>query len=135
MKPIANIVRLGCLLGMVNVFAGVGPAIAQQAPVKAGDVNKDPATLRAFVEYAKTQLDDISDAAELAVLWGSMRLEGDWKSGNTYLVVLNGRGSVLFHADQPDAEGKTLRGIVDARSDSIGKNILAEAAAGGGFFG
>ena len=74
MKPIAHIVRLGCLLGMVNVFAGVGPAIAQQAPVKAGDVNKDPATLRAFVEYAKTQLDDISDAAELAVLWGSMRL-------------------------------------------------------------
>ena len=134
MKTIICIGLLGCLLGAANILTCTRPAIAQETAATAGDVT-DPASLRAFVEYAKTQLDDIADAAELAVLWGSMRLEGDWKSGNTYLIVLNSRGSVLFHADQPDAEGKTLRGIVDARRDSIGRNLLSEAAAGGGFIG
>lgn len=119
---------------MAGVCSDVRLAIAQDDPVTAGDV-KDPATLKAFVEYGKTQLDDISDAEGLAVLWGSMRIDEDWKSGNTYLIVLNSHGSVLFHADQRDAEGRNLRGLVDARSDSIGKYILAEAAAGGGFVG
>ena len=119
---------------MSAVFAEVSSANAQETVVTAGDV-KDPATLRAFVEYAKTQLDDVAAAAELAVIWSSMRLEGDWKSDNTYLIVLNSRGSVLFHADQPDVEGKTLRWLVDARRDSIGRNFLTEAAAGGGFVG
>lgn len=134
MRSIVYIGLLVCLPGIFNILADAGPANAQETAVTAGDVD-EPATLRAFVEYAKTQLDDIADAAELAVVWSSMRLEGDWKSGNTYLIVLNSRGSVLFHADQPDAEGKTLRRIVDARRDSIGKNLLMEAAAGGGFVG
>ena len=136
MRSIVYIGLLACLPGIVNILANAGPANAQETAVTAGDVDIDePATLRAFVEYAKTQLDDIADAAELAVVWSSMRLEGDWKSGNTYLIVLNSRGSVLFHADQPDAEGKTLRRIVDARRDSTGRNLLREAAAGGGFVG
>ncbi len=136
MKPIVYAGLFGCLLGAANIFAGADPANAQETSVTAGDVtNEDPATLRAFVEYAKSQLDDVASSDELAVLWGSMRLDGDWKSGNTYLVVLNSRGSVLFHAGQSDAEGKTLRWLVDARRDSIGKNILREAAAGGGFVG
>ena len=136
MRSIAYIVLLVCLPGIFNILADAGPANAQETAVTAGDVDVDePATLRAFVEYAKTQLDDIADAAELAVVWSSMRLEGDWKSGDIYLIVLNSRGSVLFHADQPDAEGKTLRRIVDARRDSTGRNLLMEAAAGGGFVG
>lgn len=125
MKAIVFVGLFACLLGAAN---------AQETAVTAGDV-KDPATLKAFVEYAKSQLDDIADAAELAVLWGSMRLEGDWKSGNTYLIVLSERGSVLFHADRRDFEGRNLRGLVDARGDSVGKYILSEAAAAGGFVG
>ena len=96
------------ILGLVSLFIAPYPAVAQAQETTASEV-VDAETLKAFVEGAKARIEEISESKQLLTPFiSSLREEGDWKHGNTYLILLNEEGVVLFHSDDADAGDKNL---------------------------
>ena len=120
------------ILGLIGLFAASNAAIAQSPETTASEV-VDRETLQAFVEGAKARTESITDPNDLAPFLISLATEGDWKHGNTYLIVLYLDGTVAFHANDADARGKNLYDIVDDRGNKVVQALIAAASAGGGF--
>lgn len=120
------------ILGLVGLFAAPYSAIAQPPETTASEV-VDRETLQAFVEGAKAHTESITDPNDLTPFLISLATEGDWKHGNTYLIVLYLDGTVLFHADNPSARDKNLHDIEDARGNKVVQALIEAANAGGGF--
>ena len=86
----------------------------------------DAETLKAFVEGAKARIEEINESKQLlAPFISSLTEEGDWKHGNTYLLLLNEEGIVLFHADDADAGDKNLYALEDDRGNTVVQNLIA----------
>ena len=105
---------------------GIVASPGAQAGMTAGEVT-DRASLRAFVEDAKAQIEAITDMNEGAKLRERLRTEGDWKSGSIYLFVVSGGGITLFHGSEPYREGKPTD---MKRTDSKGVKIAEELIGG-----
>ena len=111
---------------------GVLASTAAHARTTAGQV-ADRDSLQAFVEGAKEYIEGITDVNEGAKLRELLRLEGDWKSGETFLVIFLKNGYPFIHGNDRTAESKNLLAIEDERGLKVVAELFAAAAAGGGF--
>ena len=93
----------------------------------------DRETLEAFVQTAKAHLEGITDLNEIAGLRATLRAEGDWKSGETFLTILFRNGDCFIHGTDPSAESKNLAGVEDDNGLKVVERLLEAAAGGGGF--
>ena len=92
----------------------------------------DAETLQAFVEGARAWSETFTDPNDFAPYTIAISTEGDWKHGNTYLILMLPNGTVIFHADDATANGKSLYEIEDARGNKVVQDLLAAANMGGG---
>ena len=99
-----------------------------QAPETTASEVVDAETLKAFVEGAKARIEEISESKQLLTPFlASIKEEGDWKHGNTYLILLNEEGVVLFHSDDADAGDKNLYALEDDRGNTVVQDLIAAA--------
>ena len=91
----------------------------------------DKKTLKAFVETAKKYAQSFPVSEDIEE---EFRQEGGkWKHGSIYLAVLNSDGVVLFHAANSALEGQNLINLEDPNGVKFVQELIAAAAAGGGF--
>ena len=124
-------ITAGIILGLASFLFAVQPAIAQTTKTTASEV-VDAETLKAFVLYAKSHAETFTDPNDLAPYLQSISIEGDWKHGNTYLIIMLPNGTVFHHAGDISVNGKHLYDIEDARGNKVVQNLLAAANMGGG---
>ena len=120
------------LLGLASLFAAVQPAVAQSPEKITASEVVDAETLEAFVLYAKSHAETVIDPNDLAPYLQSISVEGDWKHGNTYLIIMLPNGTVFHHVGDISVNGKHLYDIEDARGNKVVQNLLAAANMGGG---
>ena len=116
--------------GMVGLMPAAHPAAGQTPEVTAGDV-VDAETLEAFVEGARTWSEAFTDPNDFPSYVGAISTEGDWKHGNTYLILMLPNGTVIIHTDDPTVNGKNLYEAEDARGNKVVQALLAAAGTGG----
>ena len=114
---------------LVSVMLASGSAGAETTAAQV----KDDASLKAFVEGAKAQIEAITDMNEGAKLRERLRTEGEWKSGSMFLVIFLKSGEPFIHGNDQTAESKNLLGVEDERGTKVVEALFAAAAAGGGF--
>ncbi len=126
---------LGVMTGLIGSLYGARPALAQDmpsGPITAGEV-VDRETLATFVEGAKTHIEGIYDSGDaLAPFLNSTREEGDWKHGNTFLLLMLLDGTVLFHAGDVTASGKSLFELEDDTGKTVVRDLIETGRLGGG---
>ncbi len=96
----------------------------------------DRETLKAFVDGLKLLIPIIEEKGPnyLATVQDAIRTEGgDFKYGSIYLIVLRNDGLVIFHGADPSHENQNMIDLEDVNGVKIVQEILAAAAAGGGF--
>ncbi len=120
------------VLGLAGLFIAPYPAVAQSPETIASEV-VDRETLQAFVEGAKAQLESITDPNDISPFITSLGTEGDFKHGNTYLILLYPHGTVYFHAGDAYAQGINLLDMEDDRGNNVVHALIEAANAGGGF--
>ena len=117
--------------GLAGFFAVTCPAAGQTSEVTASDV-VDAETLEAFVEGAAAWSATFTDPNDFAPYLASISTEGDWKHGNTYLILMLPNGIVIYHTDDVTVNGKNLYEAEDARGNKVVQQLLAAADKGGG---
>ena len=119
------------ILGLASPLPIAHPAAAQSPAVTASQV-VDAETLKAFVEGAKARIEEINEAKQLLTPFiSSLAEEGDWKHGNTYLILMNEEGIVLFHSDDAEAGDKNIYALEDTRGNTVVQDLIAAADADG----
>ena len=113
---------------VLAVLAGT----AAHARTTAGQVTGRD-SLKAFVDGAKEYIEGITDVNEGARLRERLRLEGDWKSGEMFLVIFLKNGYPFIHGNDRTAESRNLLGVEDERGLKVVRELFAAAAEGGGF--
>ena len=91
------------------LILGVLASTAAYARTTAGQV-ADRDSLQAFVEGAKEYIEGITDVNEGAKLRERLRREGDWKSGETFLVIFLKNGYPFIHGNDRTAESRKPAG-------------------------
>ena len=127
-----GVVTLGIGLAACQPIAPLPEGDAALGEVTAAQVT-DPESLKAFVLGAKAHIEAITDMNEAAKLRETLKAEGDWKSGSTFLIIFLMNGDVLIHGDDREAEFKNLLGVEDERGTKVVQELFAAAAQGGGF--
>ncbi len=127
MRLIRNAAPALAVLAMVMLASGAAGAGTTAAQVK------DDASLKAFVEGVKADIEAITDMNEGAKLRERLRTEGDWKSGSMFLVIFLKSGEPFIHGNDRSAESKNLLGVEDERGTRVVEELFAAAAGGGGF--
>ena len=117
--------------GLAGFFVLTCPTAGQTPEVTAGDV-VDAETLEAFVEGARAWSETFTDPNDYPSYVGAISTEGDWKHGNTYLILMLPNGTVIVHTDDPTVNGKSLYEAEDARGNKVVQALLAAADMGGG---
>ncbi len=84
------------VVGLAGFLVATGPAAAQSPEVTASDV-VDAETLEAFVEGAKAWSATFTDPNDFPAYVATISTEGDWKHGNTYLILMLPNGTVIIH--------------------------------------
>ncbi len=120
------------ILGLASLLPTAHPAVAQTPEVTASEV-VDAETLQAFVEGARAWSETFTDPNDLAPYAIAISTEGDWKHGNTYLILMQPNGTVIFHAGDPNTNGRDLNDTEDNRGNKVVQALIEAANAGGGF--
>ena len=125
-----------CLIAVLMLgLVSLSPAMAQdpeQSKVTASEV-VDRETLKAFVEGGKEYLEGIRTITETAKLRAIFRVEGDWKSGSTFLVILLKNGAVLLHGGDAAIDNEVLIDVEDGKGKQVVQELIAAAGRGGDF--
>ena len=122
--------KMRAVLGVLTL--GILVSAAAHARTTAGDVT-DRDSLKAFVEETKQFIEAITDVNEGARLRERLRVEGNLKSGEMFLVIFLKNGYPFIHGNDRAAESKNLMAVEDERGLKVVAELLATAAAGGGF--
>ncbi len=95
----------------------------------------DRETLKLFVEEAiRIATAEITSADEAYAYFDTnFRPEGPWRHGEIYLLVFDLDGKNFFHGALPDLEGQDLLDLTDVEGVRFTEELLAAAAAGGGY--
>ena len=117
--------------GLAALFVATCPTPGQTPEVTAGDV-VDAETLEAFVEGAREWSATFTDPNDFPAYVGAISTEGDWKHGNTYLILMLPNGTVIIHTDDPTVNGQSLYEAEDDRGNKVVQALLAAAEMGGG---
>ena len=118
------------ILGLASLLLAAQTAVAQAPEVTASEV-VDRETLQAFVEAAKETLESATNFSEVASLVGAFRSPMEGRLDVPHRSTLE--GVVQFHGADLTFEDKTVLDLEDAHGTKIVQEILAAAAAGGGF--
>ena len=102
--------------------------------VDAHDV-MDKASLEAFVKRAKAEVEE--HVSDNVVVYGfadmTFRPMGEWHDGPIYIFILETSGVIHFHGASQDREGTDLYDEVDSNGVQFTKDLIDQAAMGGGF--
>ena len=91
----------------------------------------DKETLKAFVEAAKEYVKSFPFSEQIKE---EFRQEGGrWRHADIYLSLGNADGVLLFHGANPSLDGRDLIDLEDVNGVKIIQELIAVAAAGGGF--
>ena len=94
----------------------------------------DQESLRAFVERAADLAESRTDAASAYAFFDrTFRPEGEWRSGEIYLFVVTTSATVVFHATNPELEGRDDSQVTDKNGVRFVVDLIEAAQAGGGF--
>ena len=120
-----------CALGLVCFARFSGADHPPEVP--ASEV-VDKASLQSFVEGAEKQMRELVMAQELRTPFlASLKREGDWKHGNTYIVLLGEDGVVIHHSHDEEAVGKNLLDLQDDQGNLIVRDMIAAGADSGSY--
>ena len=135
-----------CALFSVCVFSGTHPALshgkhadASGETVTAKEASKSRDALREFVLHAKAHWEIPVTPEKSLDLWHKILYEiqhkGDWKSGSSYLILVDKQGRAIAHGYYESAHGRDLSFLRDDRgTDVVGKLIkAAKSGKKGGF--
>lgn len=111
------------------------PAATPEPPQIRADEVVDRETLRRFVEEAVRIASTEIASADEAYTWfeANFRPEGQWRQGEIYLYVIDLNGVSVFNAATPELEGTDLSDFTDVEGVRVNEELIAAAAAGGGF--
>ena len=113
------------------IFGGATFVLAQDDDRTTAGQVMDRETLKEFVLSASDYVSNISDPNELTELARVMREEGgDWKDGNTFLIILELNGVIRLHGADPAATGKDLSKVEDDNGENVFPKMLAAAQSG-----
>ncbi|MCY4162017.1 MAG: hypothetical protein OXE77_09160 [Flavobacteriaceae bacterium] len=89
----------------------------------------DDGTLKAFVDWAKSRIESVTDVTEAAEIELQLRKKGDFNDGDdTYLLKIHQEsGDLLTHGKDRTLEGLTLKGV------KVFDDLIKEAESDGGF--
>ena len=124
------------VLGFSALFGGATFVLAQDEDRTTAGQVMDRDTLKAFVLSARDYVSNISDPDELTALSRVLREEGgDWKDGNTFLIILELNGVIRLHGDDLTVTGKDLSSVEDDAGDKVFPKMVEAAQSGeeGGF--
>ena len=129
--------RLAVIVMLLSVLfatvSGTRQAHAQVPKVTASEV-VDRETLKGFVTWATAVSAAITDINEGSRLIQAVRTEGsDYNVGNMYLILMTPDGQVFIHGEDPHIDGTNVSEVVDENGTKVVRQMLAAAAAGGGF--
>lgn len=120
-------------LPALMAIPGVVPPAAH-TDTEAHDV-MDRESLQAFVERAEDYVEDnVSDTAGVyAFADMEFRPMGEWNDGPIYIFILTTDGEIHFHGASMAREGTNLYDEVDNNGVQFTKDLIDQAAMGGGF--
>ena len=123
------------LPALITVPGVVQPAA--QMPVNAQDVmdRADRATLQAFVERAKAEVEEHAASADGVYDFAKSEFlpQGEWHEGSIYLFIFQDDGVTLFHAANPSLEGDNLWDNEDLNGVKYVQALISAAQMGGGY--
>lgn len=120
-------VKVAVLWWALVGFLPLGGAWAQSAEdVRAAQSAED---VRALTLRAASYLQEHS-VAEATQAFGG---EGEFKSGELYINVIDLDGRWVIYPPQPDNRGRSILNFIDADGVELGKAILAQGLAGEGW--
>ena len=94
----------------------------------------DRESLRAFVERAADLAESRTDGASAYGFFDrTFRPEGEWRNGEVYVFVVTTDATVVFHATNPELEGRDDSQVTDKNGVRFVVDLIAAAQAGGGF--
>ncbi|MCY3998280.1 MAG: cache domain-containing protein [Flavobacteriaceae bacterium] len=104
-------------------------ALESEVNPPSADKVKDDETLKAFVEWAKSEIEPVTDATKAAEIELKLRKLTDFNDGDdTYLLKVHQEsGDLLTHGKDRDQEGLTLKGV------QVIDDLIKAAEGGGGF--
>ena len=129
----ATVASLGIAVAACQPIPPMADAEPAMGQVTAAQVT-DPESLKAFVLAARDEITRIATSLdEAAKLKQWVKMEGDWKSGSTFLIIFATNGNVYAHGNDRGAEERSLLDVEDERGTKVVEELLAAAAQGGGF--
>ncbi len=114
-------------LALIVLTSGAAGAKTTAAQVK------DDETLKAFVEGSKAHIEAITEVDEIMRFKSELRTEGNWKSGEMFLIIFFESGEPFIHGGDHAAESRNLLGVEDEQGTKVVEELFAAAARGGGF--
>lgn len=115
-------------------IAVVGLLAASAAAAQTASTVVDNDSLQAYVEHAADFAESRTDADSAYEFFDTtFRPEGEWRSGEIYLFVVTTDAEVVFHATNPDLEGRDQSQVTDKNGVRLVVELVNKAQAGGGF--
>ena len=90
----------------------------------------DRLTLKAFVDGVKAEIESATTVADASVVQEKMRVMGDWRTEDMFLVIFTPGGEPFLHAADRTAETKNLRGVVDDNGVMVVRELLSAGPEG-----
>ncbi len=95
---------------------------------------RDVVDIESLVIFVETAAEYIQKAPFTEDIGEAFREEGgQWKHGSVYLVLSKNNGVVVYHGANPALDGRDLSDLEDPFGVKIAQELIAAAAAGGGF--
>ena len=130
-----------CALALLVFFSGVDTAGAHGSGGHSDTVTADEVdprneddSVKNFVLHAKAHWEAISEPNDNIEFENSLTMEGDWKNGTIYLMVIDEEGTIFTHADDLEAQNGTLihySGEGEARMGGLHPEVTSLVEASG----
>ena len=127
MNSAMSIVPREVVLSLCAILAAATTALAQDDRTTASEVTERE-TLKAFVLSARDYVSSIADFDGTIDLLTTLWQEGgDWRHGNTFIIILEPNGTIWLHGADPELSGKDLSNVEDEKGERVFPKMLAAA--------
>ena len=135
MKSLRSMILWTTVLALSGVFGAMPAILAQDEDRTTAGQVMDRDTLQKFVLSGRDYLANISTDDGITESAQVLQEEGgDWKHGNTFLIILEVNGVVRFHAGNLAFNGTDLSVVTDDTGDMVLPKMLAAAGMEDGGF-
>ena len=132
---IAAYLKLFVLTFCLSVLLGAYPATAHNDPhpefpvvTTAKDVVLDREQLQEFVNHASLHFFSTSTFTESLNLMNSFRVQGQWRSGSVYLILLTKKGGVYIHPGDRELEDQDWSKVLMGCSGESWSELVSKGA-------